>query len=367
MMNLTAIFLYLWFSSLVNGQLPPGFFATPKPSLTGQPTIASPTREPTLPIPSRTPSSAKPFFFPTANPTLTVLDPNNAYTWGRPYPQSCQCVVSGAAKVSCEQFKCSCTCDLTAGKCDYNCCCDPDCSAQQVKRFTTLNACEFNGEVANSTVFCYDDNTLYGVNPKTPLGSAAPPLQSAVANALCVTKINNYFAGDYYGISPIVSSTVFNTADGKKAFNYIPTSSATLAVDNFYDQNDSIAAFTLLQSSKQKQQLVSNGPGLFELPLSDFSGVCNDLNFVTFENNVDSSRCNRPIPSDPIAFSSQCNNQLSTLKYVSNLYIANNDMSNVNTTHDCRFHRVCCIGGRCAGESGVGVVQGLPVRSNDGH
>lgn len=50
----------------------------------------------------------------------------------RIYPQSCTCVVSGALKKTCELFKCTCTCDLTAQVCDYNCCCDPDCSNDQV-------------------------------------------------------------------------------------------------------------------------------------------------------------------------------------------------------------------------------------------
>ena len=57
---------------------------------------------------------------------------NVAYTWGYSYPQSCQCTETGVALTECTMFKCGCVCDVTAGKCDYNCCCDPDCSSDQV-------------------------------------------------------------------------------------------------------------------------------------------------------------------------------------------------------------------------------------------
>ena len=57
---------------------------------------------------------------------------NSAYSWGFPFPQSCTCSETGVPLSTCELFKCDCICDVTAGKCDYNCCCDPDCSADQV-------------------------------------------------------------------------------------------------------------------------------------------------------------------------------------------------------------------------------------------
>ena len=88
-------------------------------------------------------------------PTSFTLTASQAYKWNRYtyysrltmivyrslrrvscpriYPQSCTCVVSGALKKTCELFKCTCTCDLTAQVCDFNCCCDPDCSDDQVR------------------------------------------------------------------------------------------------------------------------------------------------------------------------------------------------------------------------------------------
>ncbi len=54
------------------------------------------------------------------------------YMWDRVYPQSCECAESGVSLSSCDLFKCKCICDVTAGKCDFNCCCDPDCTSDQV-------------------------------------------------------------------------------------------------------------------------------------------------------------------------------------------------------------------------------------------
>ena len=49
------------------------------------------------------------------------------------YPQSCICVENGVTTTQCNSiFQCPCECDLIAGECDYNCCCDPDCSPSQV-------------------------------------------------------------------------------------------------------------------------------------------------------------------------------------------------------------------------------------------
>ena len=48
------------------------------------------------------------------------------------YPQGCECVETGVSAENCNLFKCTCVCDVTAGVCDYGCCCDPDCSSDQV-------------------------------------------------------------------------------------------------------------------------------------------------------------------------------------------------------------------------------------------
>lgn len=89
-------------------------------------------------------------------------------------------------------------------------------------------------------------------------------------------------------------------------------------VDAIFDQNDSIAAFSALEN----RGLVSNGPGFMQLPLSDFAGACNDLNYATFENRVDPHSCARTLSRDINVFGAQCSNQFSVSKYVTSLLIA---------------------------------------------
>ena len=53
-------------------------------------------------------------------------------------PPGCDCKTSANDDdVQCNQFDCSCSCDLTAGVCDMNCCCDPECSSDEVSSFSS--------------------------------------------------------------------------------------------------------------------------------------------------------------------------------------------------------------------------------------
>jgi len=67
--------------------------------------------------------------------TFYTFDWENVYQLDRKLPQGCTCSNSMTTDNECELFDCKCGCDLTAGVCDPNCCCDPDCSAGEVERF----------------------------------------------------------------------------------------------------------------------------------------------------------------------------------------------------------------------------------------
>jgi hypothetical protein len=73
-----------------------------------------------------------------SKPEFYTASSSDAYTWNRGYPQSCTCAQGGVLKTTCDMFRCSCICDVTAGVCDYNCCCDVDCSSEQVELCTDL-------------------------------------------------------------------------------------------------------------------------------------------------------------------------------------------------------------------------------------
>lgn len=89
-------------------------------------------------------------------------------------------------------------------------------------------------------------------------------------------------------------------------------------MDSYYDQNDSISAFSVLEN----RGLVSNGPGFLQLPLADFAGTCNDQNYATFENRVDPQSCARVLSVEVDAFAAQCANQFSVSRYVTSLLVA---------------------------------------------
>lgn len=91
-----------------------------------------------------------------------------------------------------------------------------------------------------------------------------------------------------------------------------------MASDSFFDQNDSIAAFL----SSSTSTLISNGPGFFQLPLPDFTGSCNDNNYVTFENDVKLTECVREISRVESVFVGQCEAQFSVGRFVTDLFIA---------------------------------------------
>lgn len=77
-------------------------------------------------------------------------------------PPGCTCSTS-----SCQNFDCSCNCDLTADICDGDCCCDRDCSSEDKSQFSST--CNNDSVTPTSAFFgkmCYEDVTK--INPKYP-------------------------------------------------------------------------------------------------------------------------------------------------------------------------------------------------------
>ena len=74
----------------------------------------------------------------------------------------------------CHQFDCDCQCDLTAGVCDINCCCDPECSAVEI---TTFSNCLDEGEGPSPIVkMCVErPPSLEAVNLQYPLRLSDSP------------------------------------------------------------------------------------------------------------------------------------------------------------------------------------------------
>lgn len=219
---------------------------------------------------------------------------------------------------NCDLFQCTCACDLQAGVCDYNCCCDPDCSTAQKSRFgSSSGGCDAEGYVDTTTPLCYNSLELYSVNPRTPL-SGEPTSRQAVGDALCIEKYNFATAGDYYSDVDTQSSDIFTTTYATKDYSYGDDVATSSTLDAYYDKGDNIAAFKGQSSSK----LFSTSTGYFSLPAADFAGQCNDFNFVTFENNIEARTCSRQLEYDDAwLFAEQCTSTFAVDQYVQSLYV----------------------------------------------
>jgi hypothetical protein len=83
-------------------------------------------------------------------------------------PSSCTCKLSGTANDErCVQFDCHCQCDLIAGACDLNCCCDQECSGEDLASFS---GCLDEGGTPSFVKMCAErPASLEEVNLRYPL------------------------------------------------------------------------------------------------------------------------------------------------------------------------------------------------------
>ena len=61
-----------------------------------------------------------------------------------------------------------CTCDLTSGQCDVNCCCDVDCSVSDRQMFTACD--EVSLSEATESPACVDPSQLFRHNSEYEVG-----------------------------------------------------------------------------------------------------------------------------------------------------------------------------------------------------
>ena len=207
----------------------------------------------------------------------------------------------GVTDADCDLFQCQCGCDLTAGRCDYNCCCDPDCSEAQKSRFSD-QGCAYEGYADKTVPLCYNSLELYAVNPRSPL-SGEDTASLAVGDALCIEKYNYATSGDYYSETATQSADIFTSSGGQRDYSYGDDAVTSSTLDAYYDKGDNIAAFKGLSSSK----LWSVTTGYFSVPAADFTGKCNDFNFVTFQDDIETRGCDRVLSVESASlFAEQC-------------------------------------------------------------
>ena len=140
-------------------------------------------------------------------------------------PPGCTC-----QSASCAQFDCGCVCDLHAGECDANCCCDADCSALELARFSGLGACLPQGPANLSLASCLSvqmTQSLALVNPRARMS-----VQSSSAGAdtvLCVAVDNSPVLGAFLADPGLLPPATLDAAGVARAESFRQPAAAAAA------------------------------------------------------------------------------------------------------------------------------------------
>lgn len=144
------------------------------------------------------------------------IDWAKVYVLDQKVPQGCECAKSGVSEASCDVFDCNCGCDLNAGSCDMNCCCDPDCSAAQVARFEATELGCFSQAGQPGFEACYNAEAVNGRYDMKYTGTSKQVLDEL----LCVSASNAAIRGSFFAQPETFTSVVFDSSDGQKDFSY---------------------------------------------------------------------------------------------------------------------------------------------------
>jgi len=182
-------------------------------------------------------------------------------------------------------FYCDCECDLNAGICDYNCCCDPDCSAQDIARFESSAFGCIHGENEPEFQQCYNAEA---VNDRYSMETTVED------GLLCVSANNADIHGTYLNdVGNFEGNTaIFDEPSGQKEFSYtevIPGPSV--------NSRGTVPAYYLgdpIRSASADGSQPVNG-GYLSLPTAGPDGQCIDSNYGHFMDPVRDSECVRVV------------------------------------------------------------------------
>jgi hypothetical protein len=237
-------------------------------------------------------------------------------------PQGCECQETEAALKDCEVFVCECICDLTAGACDANCCCDSECTADQVTEFERDNACAADGASVSVAHMCYSAKSLTEVNPTFPM-SALETTEDVVGKLLCVEWDRSESRGSFYNAPPDTIDS--DTLDSYMTYTYYQDPDrddaaqlVDLVEDGTTQLKDSYIAglgipvkhcldgpLHTYDADGQPETCQLEGDEYYEdflrLPAADMRGECNENNYAHFEVNVAGTTCARQVLSTTLA------------------------------------------------------------------
>ena len=127
-------------------------------------------------------------------------------------PPGCTCL-----SADCAQFDCGCVCDLTVGQCDANCCCDAECSPDEVTRFESLGACLPAGPQNLSVASCLSvelSQSLVFVNPRSRMSVRSS------SSVLCVAVDNSPILGAFLADPGLLQPSTLDQASVARATTF---------------------------------------------------------------------------------------------------------------------------------------------------
>ena len=203
-------------------------------------------------------------------------------------PPGCTCKQSHVVPSECVKFDCGCKCDLTAGMCDLNCCCDSECTADQKSKFKT---CLDPGSSDPVYETCYSPYELSDINPKYPM-RASDSAEAAYKNLLCVQTDNSGVSGIFFETGNAVTDLYPSSADAFKTppdcvanFHYECYNKESLtrsSNEQNYVYGDAMRAITVPTPTTA----VAAFGGSLPLPSPDANGFCSEHNSAKFGETV---------------------------------------------------------------------------------
>jgi len=100
-------------------------------------------------------------------------------------PPGCVCKKSGGINdKQCDQFDCVCKCDVTAGVCDLNCCCDEECDSH------SFGKCLDEGSISPTVKMCIEGSSaLEDINLQYPFRVSDSPEVSLLVSYVLILRI----------------------------------------------------------------------------------------------------------------------------------------------------------------------------------
>ncbi len=232
----------------------------------------------------------------------------------RSLPAGCSCVES--KDTGCK-FDCTCTCDLTPGQCDANCCCDGDCNAAQVAQFqAAYSFCQESATKVLSVSKCLSTASVAEVNPSYGLRTYDP--DDGISGFLCVVKDNNPTKGNFYTAVATPQSDAVLDASGVAplhSFKPVPLATLTSSTQTAFVPGDRLQATYAASGGVDATGLAAFG-GYLPLPTAGIDGRCSTHNGVRFQTPVTENRCARTAVESTVTLSDACTQQFSWTPYM---------------------------------------------------